>query len=194
MPYPPRCWGTCAHCGAERCDRPAEHDDECWCGCNDPPPPPSQVPGRAGCTIVCEACKVRRCGAGSPQWPHPASYECWHMCPACARAHIPQRPRPKRPPPPPPLLTLSPPDATPKPERVSPCHGQCECRFSSHCTRDCMEGNGIHSFHICIPCRYVESSKAPSEAILALCEGPKHTRTWESSRTNAEDGVLGSRT
>ena len=72
-----------------------------------------QFPGRGGCMILCEACKVRRCGAGSSAWPHPASRECWHMCPACARADTPQRPRPKRPPPPPPLLATASPGNPP---------------------------------------------------------------------------------
>ena len=70
-----------------------------------------EAPGRGGCTILCEACKARRCGAGSPAWPHPASRECWHMCPACARASSPQRPTPNKPPPTPPWLQAAAPRA-----------------------------------------------------------------------------------
>ena len=40
-PCPPRCWGTCKRCRKERCDRPADHEESCWCGCDRPTPPPT---------------------------------------------------------------------------------------------------------------------------------------------------------
>ena len=40
-PCPPRCWGTCKRCRKERCDKPADHEESCWCGCDRPTPPPT---------------------------------------------------------------------------------------------------------------------------------------------------------
>ena len=33
--------GTCQRCRKERCDRPADHEESCWCGCDRPTPPPT---------------------------------------------------------------------------------------------------------------------------------------------------------
>ena len=40
-PCPPPCWGTCKRCRKERCDRPADHEESCWCRCDRPTPPPT---------------------------------------------------------------------------------------------------------------------------------------------------------